>query len=172
MKRILLVMLAIVFSFTLTGVAMAKGIKAPKEICLAAGSGDAYLCLATKFSRSIKFAEKQKVKYYAIDGSFVLDGDHYPIGGAGYVSGNLFLFHVNGQFLGMGFTDQSIGGFVDLSMEPAEGSITVIFTEEAIATSEIVHSLTAVPCTSIDQPSVPVFSIPLPGASAGYMYKQ
>lgn len=91
MKRMLTVIAALVLSLVLAGAASAAGIKVPKEICLELTSApDVYLCLATKAGGSIKFSDNNKVKYYAIDGSFNQIGTHFPIGGTGYINGSFF----------------------------------------------------------------------------------
>lgn len=173
MKKTCFAVLAAVVSLVLATTAFSGGVKVPKELCLEITTEPGIVfCLSTKAGGSIKFADKQKVKYYGIDGSFNDSGAHYPLGGTGYVNGNLFRFHVSGQFSGMGTTHHSIYGFVDLSLEPATGPISVIFSDGPGGVTQENFDVEAVPCSEINAPPEPVLSIPVQAPAAQSPYSR
>ncbi|MBM4312182.1 MAG: hypothetical protein FJ119_14735 [Deltaproteobacteria bacterium] len=155
MKKMLVVMLAVMCSFALSIPAWAGALAPPKELCLSFSTG-LTLCLSTKASGTIKFADNAKVKYYTIDGSFFKDGSHFPVGGTGYMDGSLFRFHVSGQVIDGHWMHQSVNGYVDLSERPAEGAMTAIYSLADDTVIETPHELDEVPCSTIQKPNNPV----------------
>lgn len=158
MKKSSLMVSSVTFVLLMTGLATAKDLKPPKELCLALDvNPDAVFCLGIKPSVKIRFAEKKKVQYYTVQGSFKIFGTHYPIDGTGYMEDDLFLFHLNGLFSSIPL-NQSIEGNVDLTQEPVAGSVNAIITQADTAPMLTTESIEEVPCSTVDKP-MPLVSL-------------
>jgi len=159
MKRIFLMFLAIAFSSTLGGAATAGRIKVPKEICftITSASPGIYFSLGAKSSGSVKYADKQKVKFYALQGIFdnQQDGIISNVDGSGYMDGNLFLFRLSGSYYYSGeWETHTIQGSLVMSTDPPFGNMNVFFNNDDPDNWWVLHTIQGMPCDAMDMPEV------------------
>jgi hypothetical protein len=133
--------------------AMAAGFKPPKELCLELdGSPNSVFCLAVKSLGSVKFAENQKLQHYTIAGTYSMSGQHFPIGGTGYIDGPFFFFHISGQYQYGNAVFRSAEGYINLMLESPTGSVTEVYSSAGNPVTQNTSSLAQVPCSGVSAP--------------------
>jgi len=93
MKRLVMILLVLVLSLSLAGVAPAATPKIKSQECLDVATGFATVSMGIKAGVTIKKASG-KVKFYAINGEFTnhLGGFSAPLVGTGHMTGTVFHF--------------------------------------------------------------------------------
>lgn len=92
MKKVLLTILAAFVAFSFTGSVMAKGPKAPKNLCISTSPDYLTFILGTKKGAKI-VAGDTKIDMCIVQG--IIAGVPAPLIGSGYMDGDIFYFNVS-----------------------------------------------------------------------------
>ena len=96
MKKKLIIIMSLVFMFSIAAPAMAKGTKAPKNICMQTIPDNRIFELGIKKGIKVLYGE-MKIDMYTIQGLEAAPTP-IPINGTGYMAGDIFIFQMSSSF--------------------------------------------------------------------------
>lgn len=140
MKKALVTMLAVAFIVTVTGSAMAKGVKPPKSLCLrSVQTGGPVLALGIK--KGNKFiGPSGKFEMYTVQGIAV----PMALSGAGYIQLDFFIFNLSSSF---GDINYDMSGVWDIINETG-----ILYVNETTLNNDFTstqYDIISVPCDTL-----------------------
>lgn len=162
MKRIVIALMIIFFSFCYGGEVLAAGYKPPSAICFNLQGGTEILTLTIKAMGKVTMADGS-TQFYAINGVFFdpSDGFSMPLAGTGYMSSGQYNRIFNFDVTASGFyqTQRVINYLGDWDVVEGSGELVYSgYTAEGFFYQGI-FSITAVDCKAQTIP--PVLGLPL-----------